>query len=155
MRQAKPPTILWDHCAKRQGEIFSVTARDIFQLNGTNPHTMAFEEKSEISNMYKFGWYKWCHYFDYSKVSRLLLQKSCLGSILGPANNEGNETTQWILNNNGNIIPRWTVKKLIAKHLDPINEFEKGKRGELENKIRSILGDSIDLPLAEPDHRSL
>ena len=45
-----------------------------------------------------------------------------MGCVLGPAKNEVNETTQWILKDNENIIPSQTVKKLVDKHLSPSND---------------------------------
>ena len=88
--------------------------RELFQLNGYNPHTMTFVYESDIYNMCKLGWYKWWHYFDDSRVSMLPFQKECLGHVLVPANSEGNEITQWILKDNGKIVPRRTENNLTA-----------------------------------------
>ena len=74
-----------------------------------------------------------------------LFQKACLGRVLGPAKNEGNETTQWILNDNGNIIPRRTVKKLAYNNLPPRNEVEKGNRDAFYNKINIYLVNLLTL----------
>ena len=74
MCQNNYPVFLWGYFEERQGEIFSVTARDLFQLNGTNLYTITFGDEYEISNMCDFGWYELCHYFDYSDVSMLLFQ---------------------------------------------------------------------------------
>ena len=63
--------------------------------------------------------------------------------------------TQWIINYNENIIPRRTVKKLMAENLSPINEVEKSKRRTFDKKFVSILGDSIDLPPVAPDPKFL
>ena len=52
-----------------------MTARDLFQLNGTNLYTITFGDEYEISNMCDFGWYELCHYFDYSNVSMFLFKK--------------------------------------------------------------------------------
>ena len=120
-------------------------------MNGTNPHTTTFGDEADISNMCKFGWYEWFHYFNDSKVMMLLLQKACLGHVLGPAKNGGNGTTQWILKDNGKIIPRRRAKNLTTEHLGPSNEIKKGKLDAFGNIIRYILGNSIDLPPAAPD----
>ena len=71
--------------------------------------------------MCKFGWNEWCHYFDDSKVSMFLFQKSYLGRVLGPAKNKGINIDQWILKYNGKIIPRHMVKNIMGKHLDQSN----------------------------------
>ena len=118
MLQDKYPMVFWDYCEERQGEILSVTAWDIFQLYWTNPHTMTFGDEYNISNMCKFGSYKWCHYFYDSKVSMSTFQKSCMGHVIGPDKNKGNEMIQWIFKENGNIIQRRMVKKMKSEHLD-------------------------------------
>ena len=40
------------------------------------------------------------------------------------------------------------MNNLVAEHLAPINTVEKGKSDEFDKKIRSIFGESIDLPPA-------
>ena len=60
--------------------------------------------------------------FYYSKVTMFLFQKTCMGSVLGPTKNEGNEMTRWI------SISRHAVKKLTAKHLASRNWVENGNR---------------------------
>ena len=89
MLQDNSPMVLCDYLAERRGGIFSVTARGVFQLNEPNPHTMTFGYEADISNVYRFGWYKWCPYFDDSKVRMFPFQNSCLRSVLGPAKNKG------------------------------------------------------------------
>ncbi len=34
------PLVLWDYCMEQRALIFQITAKKLFQLNGTNPHTM-------------------------------------------------------------------------------------------------------------------
>ena len=97
MCKANSPMVLWNYCVEQQGNIFSMYTRDSFQLNGTNPHTMTSVYESKIYNMCEFGWYKCCHYFDDPKVSIFPFLNACLGSVLGPDKNKGNEITQWIL----------------------------------------------------------
>ena len=78
------------------------------------------------------------------------LQKACLGPVLDPAKNKGNDMTQWFIKDNGKIIPRRMVNKLMAENLAPSNEVEKGNMDSFDNKIISILGDSIDLNPVAP-----
>ena len=132
-----------------------MTERYLFQLNRTNQYTLTVVDEYEISNMCEFWWYKWCHYFDDSKVSMFPFQKAFLGHVVGPANNKVNYMTRWNLKYNGNIIPRCMVKKLMVKHLSPRNEVLKGDSYAFYNKIRSILVESIDFPPAAPDPKSL
>ena len=104
--------------------------------------------------MCKFGWYRWYHYFDDSKVSMLPFQKECMGRVIGPTNNGGNDITQWIIKDNGKIIPIRNLKKLTDDHLYPRNEVAKVKRDEFGNKARSILGESIDMTPSAPSPTS-
>ena len=53
------PLVLWDYAAERRSDIISLTARDLFQLQGSNPHTATFCEEGDISNLCQFGWYEW------------------------------------------------------------------------------------------------
>ncbi len=48
--------------------------------------------------------------------------KECLGWCLGPAKNEGNAMTQWILNENGQVVVRCTIRWLTPHKLLPSNE---------------------------------
>ena len=62
-----------------------------------------------------------------------------LGRCLGPAKNEGNEMTQWILKQNGGVVPRRTVRKLTSEMLASSNEIEKAKRDAFDIDIRRKL----------------
>jgi hypothetical protein len=64
-----------------------ITAKKLFQLNGTNPHTMTFGTDADISNLCQFGWYKWVYFREDS--TKFPFQKERLGQCLGPARNEG------------------------------------------------------------------
>ena len=72
------PMVFWDCCADQRGGVFSMTARDLLQLNDTKTYTMNISDEAVIYKMCAFGWYKWCHYFDASKVGIFLFQKACL-----------------------------------------------------------------------------
>ena len=56
------PIVLWDYCMERRALIFQVTAKKLFQLNGTNPHTATFGTEADISHICNFGWYEWVYY---------------------------------------------------------------------------------------------
>ena len=101
IRLTGSPLVLWDYAAGRRAAILSLTARDIFQLQGSNPYTVTFGEEGGISNLCQFGWYEWVYFYDNSSISQFPFPKAMLGRCLGPAKNEGNEMTQWILKQNG------------------------------------------------------
>ena len=62
MKATGSPVVLWDYCMKCRALIFQVTAKKLFQLNGTNPHTATFGTEADISHICNFGWYEWVYY---------------------------------------------------------------------------------------------
>jgi hypothetical protein len=86
------PLVLRDYCMERQALIFQITAKKLFQLNGTNPYTSTFGTEVDISHIYKYAWYDWVYYRD--AMTSFPYQKERLGRCLGPAKNEGNAMAQ-------------------------------------------------------------
>ncbi len=64
MRSSGSPLVLWDYCMEQRALIFQITAKKLFQLNGTNPHTSTFSTKADISHICQYAWYKWVYYRD-------------------------------------------------------------------------------------------
>ncbi len=145
MRETNSPLVLWDYCLERRVLIFQVTAKKLFQLNGTNPHTATFGTEADISHLCQFGWYEWVYYRDQS--ASFPYPKECLGRCLGPAKNEGNAMAQWILNENGRVVVRRSVRRLTPHELSPSNESEVAKREAFTSSIRAHLGDSMSAPV--------
>ena len=61
--------------------IINATAKDTYQLNGTNPDTVTLGREMDISNL-QFGWYEWVYYHDDEPYP---LPRDYLGRCLGPA----------------------------------------------------------------------
>ena len=97
--------------------------------------------------MCQFAWYEWVYYYDDSSTGQFLFPKARLGRDLGPAKNEGNEMTQWILNQNGENVMRITVRKLTKEQLAPSNDAEKANRDDFDADIRRKLGDTFSIPV--------
>jgi len=148
MRATGSPLVLWDYCMERRALIFQITAKKLFQLNGTNPHTMTFGTDADISNLCQFDWYEWVYFREDSAI--FPFQKEQLGRCLGPAKNEGNEMAQWVLKNNGKVLPQRTLRRLSTTELSLTNESEAERRMLFTTFVRGILGDSISLPAAPP-----
>ena len=144
MRETDSPIVLWDYCMERRASIFQVTAKKLFQLNGTNPHTATFGTEADISHLCQFGWYEWVYFRD--QAASYPYPKECLGRCLGPAKNEGNEMAQWVLRENGKVVVRRSLRRLTPHELAPSNEVEVAKRAAFNNSIRATLGDSITTP---------
>ena len=104
LRESHAPLVLWDYCAERRARIHNLTAWDLFQLQGQNPHSATLGDEGNISNLCQFNWYQWCYFRD--KSASFPFQTQSLGRVLGPAKNAGNEMSQWILKDNGKVVPR-------------------------------------------------
>jgi hypothetical protein len=59
MRSSGSPLVLWDYCMEQRALIFQITAKKLFQLNGTNPHISTFGTKADISHICQYAWYEW------------------------------------------------------------------------------------------------
>jgi hypothetical protein len=55
MHSLGSPLVLWDYCMECWALIFHITAKKLFQLNGTNPHMMTFGTEADISNLCQYG----------------------------------------------------------------------------------------------------
>ena len=53
------PIVLWDYCMEWRVLFFQVTAKKLFQLQGSNPHTATIGSLADILNLYLFGKYEW------------------------------------------------------------------------------------------------
>ena len=141
MRETNSPMRLWCYCCERRASIMTLTAANLFQLQGQNPYMATLNEMVDISNLCQFGWYEWVYFRQHTAA--FPYQKEELGRCLGPTKNEGNEMCQWVLQQNGQIVPRRTLRRLRAVELSPTNTAEVNKRTAFDAEIKERLGDSI------------
>ena len=144
LRISNAPMRLWCYCAERRSTIMTLTANNLYQLQGQNPYMATLNEMGDISNLCQFGWYEWV-YFRQQKA-QFPQQKSELGRCLGPTKNEGNEMCQWVLQQNGQVVPRRTLRRLKPEEISPTNVSEANKRAAFDAEIKRRLGDSIVKP---------
>jgi hypothetical protein len=123
MKSSNCPIAMWDYCLERRAQINNLTARDLFQLHGTNAHTALTTEEGNISNLCQYDWYEWCFYREHT--AKFPFNREVLGRVLGPAKGEGNEMAQWILKANGNVVPRRTLRSLNTAELHSPTEAKK------------------------------
>ena len=140
-REMHSPLRLWCYCAERRSQIFNLTAKNLFQLEGQNPHLATFGEMGDISNLCQFGWYEWCYFRQHTAGFPQMQEE--LGRCLGPAKNEGNEMCQWVLQRNGEIVPRRSLRRLRAEEISVTNESEARKRAQFDDSITKRWGDSF------------
>ena len=145
IRFSRSPLVLWDYVAECRASIMSLTARDMFQLQVSNPHTTTFGKEGDISHLCQFAWCERVYFYDNSSATHFPFLKAMLGRVLGPAKNKGNEMRQLCLKSNGKVVPRRTVKRLTDEQLAPSNAIEIAKRTDFDKNISRKLGDSFFL----------
>ena len=91
-------------------------------------------DMGDISNLYKFGWYKWVHFF--LKTSAFPFQNEDIGICLGPTNIDGNDMCQWVPQQNGQVFLRITLRRLRLEELILTNETESNKRASFDADIK-------------------
>ena len=119
----------------------NLTVNNIFQLQGQNSYMSNLVQMGEISNLCQFGWYEWVYFRQ--KTAAFPFQKQELGRCLGPTKNDGNEMCQWFLQQNGQVVPRQTLRRLSSEELTVTNETESNKRAAFYDDIKESLGYSI------------
>jgi len=140
MAMSNCPLAFWDYCVERRARINNLTAKDRFQLHGQTARATVHGEAGDISNLWKFGWYEWCTFFEHS--ASFPAPKKQLGRILGPATGMGNEMCQWVLKVNGNVVPRRTVTPLTHDELHSPNDER--RRRVFDQLIEKRFGKSVN-----------
>jgi hypothetical protein len=147
MKDSDCPLAFWDYCVERRARINNMTAKDLFQLHGSNAHTALTGDEGDISNLCQFKWYEWCYFRDHK--NKFPFNREVLGRVLGPAKGEGNEMAQWILKANGNVVPRRSSRPLKPEEVH--SEQEQEKRKIFDALIMRRWGSSINPKATEPD----
>jgi hypothetical protein len=90
-----PPKCLWDNCLEREAYVRSLTAHDIYKLNGQVPETVVSGKTADISPLAQFEWHKWVLIRDTSVTYHDT--PVVLGCDLGPAIDIGTAMTRKVL----------------------------------------------------------
>ena len=64
MVRSKAPKRLWHDCLEREAYVRSLTAREIYRLDGQVPETLVSGETADISPFAAFKWYEWVLFRD-------------------------------------------------------------------------------------------
>ena len=127
------PLVLWDYCVERRCKILSVSTRDIYLLDGMVPYTKMTGQHYDISNLCLFSWYDWVYYKN-TRVDGFPLPSESLGRYLEPSDHAGNAMSQWVLNNNGKVLPYQTLRRLAKAEI--ANPYELEKRDSFDKIIK-------------------
>ena len=137
MVRSRAPKRLWDDCLEREAYIRSLTAHEIYRLDGQVPETIVSGETADISPFAAFGWYDWVLFRDTSVTYPD--DTMVLGRDLGPAIDIGPAMTRKILKSTGQVVYRSTVRALtpdemadatMTKEREKFNESVEKKLGE-------------------------
>ncbi len=139
MVRSGAPKRLWDDCLEREAYVRSLTAHDIFKLDGQVPETVVSGETADISPFALFKWYEWVMFRDTSVTYPD--DAMVLGRDLGPAIDIGPAMTRKVLKQNGQVVYRSTVRSLTPDEL--ADESTKKKREEFTEKVNAVLGDGF------------
>ena len=119
MIRSGSPKSLWCYNFELTARIRSCTALDIFSLDGEVPETKLKGHTADISNICEYDWYGFIMYSD--NIAKYPDDRWKLGRYLGPAEDVGSAMCYWILRENGEVIPRSTIRGLTEEELlDPV-----------------------------------
>ena len=139
------PMILWDYCVEWRVRVHNVIAKDSLNLDGQNAQIVTTGDVPDISNLCRFGFYQWVYYWD--NKHGFPEQKRRIGRALGPSRYEGNSMAQYILQENGRVVPRRTVRAIPPEHLR--TDIIKQRMKTYDVNIKNKLGDSMTMPTPE------
>ena len=110
LKGSNRPMVLWCYAAEQRGKILASTYRNIYSLGGQVPATLLTRQHTDISALAETGWYKWVYYQDSESSFPYPVER--LGRFLGPYEHKGTVTSQHILNDQGNVLPYQTFRRL-------------------------------------------
>ena len=125
MKEANCPLAFWDYCIERRARINNLTAKNVFSLHGTSPYTALTGEEGDISNLCQYKSYDGC--YQREEREKFTFNREILGRFLGPSTGAGNEISQWVLKENGNVVPRRSTRPLQVDELHSKTEEKKRK----------------------------
>jgi len=139
MVRSKAPKRLWDDCLEREAYVRSLTAHDIYRLDGQVPETLVSGETADISPFATFKWYEWVLFRDTSVTYPD--DTMVLGRDLGPAIDIGPAMTRKVLKANGKVVYRSTVRGLTPDEM--ADETMTKERSKFDESVEKLLGDSF------------
>ena len=118
MKDSDSPLKFWDFCAERRVCINNLTAKNLFQLHGSNANQKIIGSPGDISCLCQLGWFEWTYYRDHNSFPH---QEQCLGRSLGPASNYSNEMSHWILKRTMKITASHTFCQFTKEKYNDLN----------------------------------
>jgi hypothetical protein len=134
------PKRFWDDCIIREAYVRSHTSLYIFCLEGQVPESKVKGETVYVSTIAEYSWYEWVKFRD--TAAKFPVSKIQLGRDLGAAIDIGPTMAHKILNNNGSVMYRKSVRPLTPDEIQ--SPTEKKEREEFDIAIEKKFGTSMD-----------
>ena len=99
-------------------------------------------QQKDISELAETGWYEWVYYKDSESSFPYPMER--LGRCLGPCDHKGTVMSQHVLNDQGNVLPYQTFRRLTKE--EHRSGAESLKQDNFDMIIKSKLGDSMNPP---------
>ena len=112
MIRKQVPIRLWDYGIRWVSDIMSLTYTSAGDINGCVPLTRVTGETADISEYLDFGFYDYVWYKDNAGLGSQLP-----GRWLGVAEHHGNLMCYYVLQQNGQVLPRSTVQRVTQLEL--------------------------------------
>ena len=59
MKEVDSSLAFWYYCVEYRVKVHNVTAKNLFQLHGSNPYELLPGEEGDTSNFCQYGWHDW------------------------------------------------------------------------------------------------
>ena len=132
MDRSKAPKRLWDDCLEQEANVRSLTAHEIYRLDGQVLETLVSGETADISPFAAFKWYEWVLFRETSVTYPD--DTMVLGRDLGRVIDIGPAMTRKVLKANGKVVYRSTVR--------PLSPDEMADK-TMTKEMKKLLGDSF------------
>jgi hypothetical protein len=134
------PKRFWDDCIVREAYVRSHTSMDIFGLEGQVPESKVKGKTVDIFTISEYSWYEWVKIRD--TAAKFPVSKVQLGRHLDAAIDIGPVMTRKILNKNGSVMYRSSVRPLTQDEIQ--SSTEKKEREEFDIAVEKKFGSSMN-----------
>ena len=110
LKASNSPLVLWCYFAECSSKIINATACDNYHLNGETTRTLMTDQPMDISAIYLFYWYNW-FYYQY-QAAKFPNSVNRLRRVLCPVYHAITAMSQWLMNDNGTVVPGQTLHSL-------------------------------------------
>ena len=147
MFETNSPKVLWCYYIEKKESVINANIRVKLLPEGKLPHFRLTGQPTDISSIFKFGWFDWVVYC--VEGNKTPLQHQRLVRSLGTSKDSESVMSQWLLTGNGDIMPIQMLRHLMpAERIRPVmlkwmNKFDDNAK----KKFCDIMSIPIDQSL--------